>query len=367
MSNNTAKEYTERIKSLANNLNPMEGFQSDFKEMCLKSTTRIGTGWLSVDKALNGGLANELYIMGAETSTGKSALMMAMAQNIAASGVNVLYFSLEMAKEEFVARGISSISFKHSSTDKNAKRFTAGDVLYYSYDNTINDFVKIAYSSYEAYSDEYFNLYGKHLYIITSAEDGYSAKDVANIAYLFQEKHPDEKTVVFVDYMQILKADSSDRSQVDRKTKADLSTIILKTLASKGMPVITMSSISRNKYGDKISTKAFKESGDIEYTGGILIGWNWKGVTDCSDKKKIQAEQNACKARGYRKMTFDVLKYRNSERNNEVQLIYFPAYNYFLDQYDWDTVGIDNDDPFKTWDEEPVLDDDEDIANQHVL
>ena len=80
--------------------------------------------------------------------------------------------------------------------------------------------------------------------------------------------------LVFVDYLQILSADSSDSSQNDRKTKTDVAVTTLKRLASQiGMPVFTVSSVGRDKYNQKATTAAFKESGDTEYTGGVLIGW----------------------------------------------------------------------------------------------
>ena len=116
------------------------------------------------------------------------------------------------------------------------------------------------------------------------------------------------------------------------------------------MPIITASSISRQAYSKKISTGSYKESGDTEYTGGILIGWNWHGVTDIGKSvDKADQEKERCSKRGYRKMTFDILKFRNSKRDTRVRLVYYPAYSYFVDEYGW-SDALDSENPFDNWD-----------------
>ena len=328
----------DRFNKLSASLTPMSEYEDTFISDMSKFKKRISTGILNIDKALNGGLQDELYIMGAETSTGKSAIMMWLAQNIANSGTDVLYFALEMGKKEFVARGISSLSFEKWIKDQSQKRYTAGDVLYYSYDSTIPDFVRIPYHAYESLSKEYFSRYGNHLYIIEGGMNGLCAADVGNLAADFKRK-TGKSPVVFVDYLQLLKADPDDRSQTDRKTKVDISVTTLKTLASQiCMPVFVVSSIGRTSYNGRISSAAFKESGDTEYTGGVLIGWNWTGVTDQSDDDEKTFEKVKCYNQGYRRMSFEVLKYRNSVRDNCVDLIYFPAYSYFVDENDFHDV-----------------------------
>lgn len=334
-------DYKQRIDELMASVQPMNGYKNTFIDHCRECGPRISTGILAFDKALNGGLANELYIMGAETSTGKSAFLMSIAQKVAEAGTDVLYFALEMGRDEFVARGISMISFEHYRKEEQAKQITAANVLYWIYDTALGDFSKMAYSMYEKYANEYFDRYGSNLHIIESGLSGLTVKDIANVAAMFKEK-TGKPVVVFVDYLQIIKADPEDRTQADRKTKTDVSVTTLKTLASQiGMPVVTISSISRGNYQGKIGTAAFKESGDTEYTGGVLIGWNWSGVTDQKDNQKVEEEKKACKERGYRKMVLDVLKYRNSERDSSVHLKYYPAYNFFEEDDGWKPVVDD--------------------------
>lgn len=328
--NEDRSAYVTRIKGVLENMRPMQDYKNKFVEECDDKRPRISTGILAFDIALNGGLSNELYIMGAETSTGKSAFLMSIAQNIAMQGINVLYFALEMGRSEFVARGISTISHEHYFEDSTAKLIKASDVLYWAYDKKQKEFKPVPYSCYEEYADEYFRRYGEHLYILEAGTEGFTAKDIANIAYSFKKKTK-EPVVVFVDYLQIIKADPDDRSQSDRKTKIDVSVTTLKTLASQvGMPVFTVSSVRRENYNKKVSSDSFKESGDTEYTSGVVIGWNWKGVTNEKDEDAREAMKQKCKKRGYRIMNLEVLKYRNSQRDSGFDLIYYPAYSHFV-------------------------------------
>ncbi len=312
-------------------LEPISEYAKTFRDHCIQERKRISTGWLNFDKLLSGGLSNELYIMAAETSTGKSAYMMAMAESIAASGsADVIYFALEMGRDEFIARGISAISFRHHKNDESADLVTTKDVLYWSFDEKSHDFVRVPYEHYSIYSDEYFASYGENLFIKEAGTDGLTVRKIANCAAAWKREHKERPVVVFVDYLQIIRADPEDRSQSDRKTKMDMIVTTLKALASQiGMPVFTVSSVSRASYNGPINTQCFKESGDTEYTGGILLGWNWCGVTDQSDANERNREKKRCADRGYRIMKLEVMKFRNGERDSAAYFKYYPAYNSF--------------------------------------
>lgn len=340
--NRTVKAATEsniekiKITELLDRIQPMKNFEETFSTHCKECSPRIGTGLLAFDRVLNGGLSNELYILNAETSTGKSAFMMHIAQKVAERGIDVLYFALEMGRDEFVARGISSISYEHYLKNRAEKLIKASDILYWTYDDLIKDFSKLSYSAYESYVKEYFSRYGSHLHIVEAGTEGITAKDIANAATVFKRR-TGRPVTVFVDYLQLIKADPKDRSQSDRKSKVDAIVTILKALASQiGMPVMTISSVGRSSYNRRISEGSGKESGETEYTAGVLIGWNWEGVTTEENAENREKEKERCRERGFRHMTLDILKYRNSARGSRIHLKYFPAYSYFEDYPDWE-------------------------------
>lgn len=302
-----------------------------------KERNMISTGIHSFDRALHGGLSNDLYILGAETSTGKSAFMQALAEAAAGSGIHVLYFALEMSRQEFVARGTSSVWFQVHGYQTGKDSITVSDILYPKYDESTGVFIQTPYDLYEKEMDLWFERYGSCIHIIEPELNGISAKEIAETVTRFREKQREtgdfRPVMVFIDYLQILKADPSEKNQSDRKTKMDTAVTMLKTLAFKEqVPVIAASSVGRTNYGKTISTASYKESGDVEYTGGILLGWNWSGVTDAKNEAERSRVIVECKEKGYREMCLEILKYRNAEKDQKIRLFYYPAYNFFSEE-----------------------------------
>ncbi|MCD7737577.1 MAG: hypothetical protein LUH58_00835 [Lachnospiraceae bacterium] len=322
------EEYTARMEELYKKIVPLNEYKEEFVRECKKESNVVSTGILGIDKLLNGGFSNELIIMSAESSAGKSALMFSLANNVAAQGIDVLYFSLEMSKKELAARGVSCASYEKAMKDETIFPVAISQVLSWTYD-PFEGFTKLAYEMYRDFVDEYYSRCGGHMHIIEAGIEGLATKDIANLAAMFKTR-TGKTPIVFVDYLQLLKADPNDRAQIDRKTKLDVAVATLKTLASQiGLPVFALSSIARSGYGQKVGMASFKESGEIEYTAGILFGLNWTGVTDARSEEDASTEIQASDQRGYRKMKLEILKYRNGARYKSVNLNYYSAYNYF--------------------------------------
>lgn len=334
MSSNSVinKEDTFLKDLYEKNMALVEDYSLDFKLKCEEeaSRPRISTGIDELDRIISGGLTNELYIIGSETSTGKSALVQFIGQNFAKSGIYVLYFILEMSRYEVFARGISLESYKANKIDKTKQLFSISDILAYKKESVFGSYKKVSYDLYADYANTYFDCINKHFIPIECDISGITAKQVAEFTEQFKADHPNERVVVIVDYLQILSPDKNDRSQVDRKTATDVKVRTLKALASHHQtPVIAISSVGRNSYGKKLDNSSFKESGDVEFTGGVLFAYNWTGVTDNNDASMVKTEKRISKERGYRKIALDLLKFRNGERDSAVNLRYFPAYSYF--------------------------------------
>lgn len=85
---------------------------NDFAEFVLKNKSGgISTGFENLDKLLDGGLYPGLYVIGANSSLGKTTLVLQIADSIAKSGQGVLIFSLEMSRFELIAKTLSRMSF----------------------------------------------------------------------------------------------------------------------------------------------------------------------------------------------------------------------------------------------------------------
>lgn len=312
--------------------------QESFDKYIREHKKRISTGFLELDKKMCGGLDNELYILGAETGQGKSAFSMQLAQNIASAGTDVLYFALEMSRRELIARGVSCYSDKFQKvTGKDP--VTAGDILYFHYDELLEDFYRISPDNYKEAQELYFKECGERLFIVEAREKRLTVEKILETVKEFK-KERGSYPVVFVDYLQMIDFSDDGKAKGDRKNKVDHAVALLKLLSYR-TPVFTISSIGRVDYGKRITPSSFKESGDIEFTGGILIGLNFspdmeqfmEWITDKKgDKKRVVDEEKLKRVSGgaERPMDIEILKFRNGEKLCVVKFGYHARYNNFI-------------------------------------
>lgn len=314
---------------------PVSNFIDLFEQHRKEFNGNIRTGYLTLDIALGGGFSNEEYVMGADTGTGKTAIALDLAQNIAAQDIDVLYYALEMGRDEYIARGASAISFEKSLNQfEHVTPIKFSEILNDTYDKELKAFTRRSYDQYADFVGEYVRRYGEHLYIIEGGVERVCATDIVNTVNEFKKTHKVKRLAVFVDYLQLLKADPDDKTQRDQMSVMSAAVIALKSLASQqGATVFLISSMANDKKGKGVTDVSFKYSGDIGYTGGVLLGWNWKGVTDESKEEERLATINQAKEQGYRSMSLEVLKHRNGERNNKLHLRYYPAYNYIEEDF----------------------------------
>lgn len=343
--------YDNNISNTSNNLTADEidklitakhdiTWQAARDAFCLAREQRkevISTGYKYIDRAIGGGLANELYIIGAQTSTGKSALTISMSERIARAGHDVLYFALEMGENEIRSRGVSATSHKHHLINPNEAEYTHGSIYMYMYDDQLDKFTILPNKAIQPYIDEYYEYIEPHFKIYENINRGYTSADICNISARWKEKYG-VSPVVIVDYGQ-LTAPGDNKAEADRKTRVDVAIRNFAGLAKyKGMPVIFISSLSRAGYGQSVTLNALKESGDLEYTGGTILGWNWLGVMAETDSTNPENRIKEDSEYGYRCMRLDVLKGRGIPVGTQVEMTYYPAYNYFAEDGDIDFI-----------------------------
>ncbi len=101
--NSTANSWTRFAARFGTPENDTEAF--------LNPPDIIPTGLHKLDKEyLNGGMVPGVYTVMAEPGTGKSALALQVAMNVAGKGGRVLYLTAELTRSECVARAASSLS-----------------------------------------------------------------------------------------------------------------------------------------------------------------------------------------------------------------------------------------------------------------
>ena len=283
------------------------------------NTPCIPTGFKGIDEALDGGLYEGLYIVGAISSLGKTTLVTQIADQVAKQGHDVLIFSLEMARSELMAKSISRhtvIEVLDKGGDmKNAKTvrgITAG-VRYANYNDTEKELIKNAVT---AYSD-----YAKHIYITEGVGD-LGAQQIRETV----EKHVQytgNVPLVIIDYLQIL-APYNERATDKQNT--DKAVMELKRISRDfKTPVIGISSFNRDNYNNAVSMQAFKESGAIEYSSDVLIGLQLKGAGE-KDFDPTEA-----KKKNPREIELVILKNRNGQTGTKIPLEFYPLFNYFTE------------------------------------
>ena len=175
---------------------------------------RLSTGFRSIDDALDGGLYTGLYFIGAVSSLGKTTLTLQMADNLAKQGRDVLFFSLEQSKFDLMSKSISRETFLYCRNNrlgtKNAKSNLAimDGQRWAGFSDTEKEVMKGAFSAYEDFADHVFI----HEGVGNISVDEIREKVRTHIS-LTGNKFP----VVFIDYLQILKAADGDERATDKQ------------------------------------------------------------------------------------------------------------------------------------------------------
>lgn len=284
------------------------------------NTPAISTGFNSLDKVLDGGLYEGLYILGAVSSLGKTTLIMQIADQIATAGQDVLIFSLEMARSEIIAKSISRNTFlleckkelPNVEHMKTVRGITSAD-RYPKYNEEERQLISNAINLYHEYAGN----------IIIDEGVGDISVDTVRDRVQKHIKATGNKPVVFIDYLQIL---APYEVRASDKQNTDKAVLELKRISRDyKIPVIGISSLNRDNYKNKINMTAFKESGAIEYTSDVLLGLQYKGAGENSfDVSRAMKGQN-----GKREIELHVLKNRNGRTGDILNFDYYTLFNIF--------------------------------------
>ncbi len=295
------------------------------------NTPSISTGFPILDKCLDGGLYEGLYIVGAISSLGKTTLVTQIADQVASKGHDVLIFSLEMARSEIMAKSISRHTVMEvlqtggdMKNAKTARGITAG-VRYANYNDTEKELIKNAVTAYSGYA--------KHIYIT----EGIGDLGVQQIRETVEKhtRYTGNTPLVIVDYLQIL-APYNERATDKQNT--DKAVMELKRISRDfKTPVIGISSFNRDNYNNAVSMQAFKESGAIEYSSDVLIGLQLKGA-GTNDFDVTEA-----KSKNPREIELVILKNRNGKTGDKVPFEFYPMFNYFVENDAPNYIQAEND------------------------
>ena len=295
------------------------GQMDAFRAYIEKQATRpaLKTGFPKLDEALDGGLYDGLYVIGAVSSLGKTAFCMQMADQLAKQGRDVLIFSLEMMTYELMARSVSRESFQLDTSARRRMAKTARGVLdgkrWANYTTQEKAHLEMAQTCYASYANHLYFREGDH-------ETGldYIQKEVArHIA------ETGEKPVVLIDYLQIIApvdVHFTDKQNLDRIVCA-----LKKMSRQYELTIFAISSFNRENYNLEVSMNAFKESGGIDYSADVLLGLQARGA----GRQGFNIDEE--KRKDPRELELKILKNRSAALGQPIPLRYYPAFSCFVE------------------------------------
>ena len=294
------------------------------------AASEIKTGFSRFDQ-LAGGLYPALYVVGAISSLGKTTFIHQMADQLAANGKHVLFFSLEMSRLELatksIARRTALKDFDNAMTSLKIRRGYKSNVLVQAaaeYCAAVEDRLNIIEGGFET-TVQYIREYARQ----------------------YAETHS-TSPVIIVDYLQILQG----AQKGTLREAVDFNVVELKRLSRDlNTPVIVISSVNRSNYLLPIDFESFKESGGIEYTADVVLGLQLACLdTDpvFDNEGKDIAKKRECvkkaKAENPRKVKLVCLKNRYGGPDWTIDYRYYPRFDLFEEE-DGFTV-VDDKTPF---------------------
>ena len=276
------------------------------------------TGFSNLDEKA-GGLYSGLYCLAAISSLGKTTLALQMADQIAAAGQDVLFFSMEQSRLEMVSKSLARMTaqadFRNAVTSLSIRKgYLPAQVL-------------AAVKQYKAQT-------GDRLSII----EGNFNCDIGYIADYIRryQQRTGTAPVVFIDYLQILQPAADGKSRGSKKDDVDMAVTELKRLSRElDLTIIVISSLNRANYLTPFAFESLKESGNIEYTCDCVWGLQlacldepvFSGEGRIAEKR---ARVDEAKAKDKREIKFICLKNRYGVSNYHCYFDYYPANDLFI-------------------------------------
>lgn len=294
--------------------------------------TAVSTGFDALNNLLDGGLYEDLYILMAGTGHGKTAFVLQMADTIAKAGNRVLFYNLELANDELMARSISRETLLIANADYKdvTLSLSARDVTdvsrYKTFTYQQREVFQEAVARYREYCDN----------IVFHEALGYYDTEKIDAEMEYYVKRDGKAPVVIVDYLQMLSlgiALNSERKNLTERQAIDKAIYDLKSVSRKyKTAVFVLSSMNRNAQEEEsnklITMSAGKESGNIEYTAGTLLSLDYEERPNFGRNGGTSESEEAVKVP--RKMRIFVHKNRYGVPKQSVNLDYYSRSNLFI-------------------------------------
>ena len=322
---NSLEQQAIKTYQQENVLNYLETFSNNILDQ--EKNKSLSTGIKQLDEALEGGFYKKnLVILGAISSLGKTTLALQIGDNIARKGNDVLIFSLEMSKEELIAKSLSRNMFLKAYNKRyTALALTTREILkgIGLNENLLNnkDRIEIYKEAYEDYKENIAsNIY------ITECNDNIDINiNTINDKIKNHIAITGNNPFVIIDYLQIIQ--NQEKGLTDKQVIDKIVTSLKRIARDNNITILLISAFNRASYNQESNLASFRDSSTIEYTSDVLISLQHEkldGVTD--DKKKVNTNQEQQKDE--RNLTLKILKNRNGRITDVKNITFYAKYNY---------------------------------------
>lgn len=273
----------------------------------------IPTGIETIDKKLNGGFLKESTItIGGGTSTGKTTFTLQLLENIASEENPVLYFSLEMAEIQIIAKMLSNYIYIKSG---HRHQFQINQILQrYTLE-------KEQLEVLDYYSEQFANELGNNFLVIYPEEPTIEA--ILDFANRFKQT-TGRTPILAVDYLQYLQGQPRE----DQQTAIKRSTKELKGFAIEN-ETLCFVLFANNRESEKSKKATDISSGlgssSIEYTADYQFTI---GFTEY-ERKEGKKDIDELKRETPRRMTLTIQKNRLGPTGEKIDFLFFPEVNHF--------------------------------------
>ena len=293
----------------------------------------IPTGYKILDRILNGGLRDGLVTVSGLSATGKTTMLLQMALNIASAGErDVIYIALEQTKYELMAKGISYLTYELSGYDS-SQAIPAWKVGSEAERKKMNTQQKELLARAE---QEYSNRTSGRLYFFSNISGIYSTRhdndqgwNVADIMAR-HKRLTGRIPVVFVDYLQILRANdprATDKQNIDHDMTA------LKLLSNDfHTAIIIISGMNRASYGTDAGQASLSGSAKIEYSSDLVLTLQPFGVDNDNTNYVNQGIYESATGENFREMELKIAKNRNGKQSDRILYLFSAPYNCYQEQ-----------------------------------
>lgn len=313
-------EFNVEVKDLdidyssSSNLDHMDSFKDNIVN---NSNKPISTGFKELDKNLGGGLYQGIYILASIPSLGKTTFAQQIANNMAKNGQHVLSFTLEMGKNELLAKDFSR------------------EMTLLAHNSNIRDFNITGLQVEQGiFPQNLFNAtelkMQNQLKYLTYIENS-SNPDVGTIRYKIRDYISEfGRTVIIIDYLQIIEPYESG---IDIREAIDYNMSHLKMISREfNIPIVILSSLNRYNYMNSFGFESIKESGFIEYTADVILGMELYGIEDLDSKKSVNEKRlilEGLKNEEPRKIEIKCIKNRKGSSSFTTRYLYYTKFNFF--------------------------------------